>query len=106
VRVQQGTTCTVTRTTTDGRMRLTQKFTKKATNPERTFDISMKIDNLTGSTISNLVLRRVATIDISSAISEYHATTRESAMSWGTKAMSIPYAVRLRRITASGRSRQ
>jgi hypothetical protein len=97
-----GTTCTVTRTTTDGRMRLTQNFTKKANNPDRTFDISMKVDNLTGSTISNLVLRRVADIDIAAVLNEYHATTRESAMTWGTKAMGIPYAVRLRRILPPG----
>lgn len=43
-----GNTCTVTRNTTDGRLRLIQKFTKPA-NSKRTFNIKMTVRNLIAS---------------------------------------------------------
>ena len=95
-----GNTCTVTRNTSDGRMRLTQELTKPA-GLDRSFNIKMTVKNLTGAGINNVVLRRLATVDINSAISEWHESTRDSSSGWGTKADGIPYAVRLRHVTRS-----
>lgn len=92
------TNCTVTRTTSDGRMRLTQTF-KKATDSNRSFDITMKVQNISGVNISGVILRRAVTIDINSAISEWHDGPRDSSSGWGTKDSGLPFAVRLRHIT-------
>ncbi len=93
-----GNTCTVTRNTTDGRLRLIQEFTKPA-NSERTFNIKMTVRNLTASNINNVNLRRLAIVDINGAISEWHHATRDSYSAWGTKVDAIPFATRLRHIT-------
>ncbi len=95
-----GATCTVTRDTSDGRMRLIQEMTQPA-GLDRTFNIKMTVKNLTGAGINNVVLRRFATVDINSAISEWHESTNNSSSGWGTKDDGIPYAVRLRHITRS-----
>lgn len=95
-----GNTCTVTRNTTDGRLRLTQEFTKPA-NSERSFNIKMTVRNLTGSNVTNVLLRRIAAPDIDGAFSEWHHATRDSYSAWGTKATNNPFAVRLRHITKS-----
>ncbi len=95
-----GNTCTVTRNTTDGRLRLTQEFTKPATS-ERSFNIKMTVRNLTGSNVNNVNLRRLAVVDINGAINEWHHATRDSYSAWGTKADTIPFAVRLRHVTKS-----
>ena len=93
-----GNTCTVTRNTTDGRLRLIQEFTKPA-NSERSLNIKMTVRNLTGSNVNNVNLRRLAVVDINGAIDEWHHATRDSYSAWGTKADAIPFATRLRHIT-------
>jgi hypothetical protein len=96
----RGASCTVTRNTSDGRLRLTQLLTKPA-GLNRSFDIKMTVQNVGGGTVSNVVLRRLATVDIKSAISEWHESTRDSSTGFGTKSAGIPYAVTLRHITRS-----
>jgi hypothetical protein len=93
-----GPTCTVARNTADGRMRLTQRLTKP-TGLNRAFDIQMTLQNIGGTTVSNVMLRRQATVDISGAFSEWHESTREASSAQGTKADGIPFSVRLRHIT-------
>lgn len=95
-----GNTCTVTRNTTDGRLRLIQELTKPD-DRERSFNIKMTVKNLTGSNVNNVNLRRLAVVDINGAIAEWHHATRDSYSAWGTKADNIPFAVRLRHVTKS-----
>ncbi len=95
-----GNTCNIVRTTSDGRMRITQEMTKPA-GLDRTLNIKMTVRNLTGSNINNVILRRIANVDINSIFEEWHEATRDSSSAWGTKIDNTPYAVRLRHITRS-----
>lgn len=92
-----GNSCSVTRTTSDRRLKLTQVLTKP-TDRNRSFDITMSVQNVSGLSLSGVILRRMATFDISNSISEWHDGPLDSASAWGTKAAGIPYAVRLRHI--------
>ena len=93
-----GNTCKVTRITADGKMSLVQELSKPTTL-DRSFNIKMTVKNLTGGNINSVILRRLATVDINSAIDEWHDATRDSVSAWGTKADAIPFAVKLRHIT-------
>lgn len=58
-----GPPVTVTRTTSDGRVRLKQTFT--FSGARRSLQIKMDVTNLTGSTMSGVTIRRHADLDIS-----------------------------------------
>lgn len=92
-----GNSCSVTRTTADRQLKLTQVLTK-STDRNRTFDITMSVQNVSGFSLGGVILRRLATFDISNSVSEWHDGPLDSASAWGTKQAGIPYAVRLRHI--------
>jgi hypothetical protein len=83
-----GTSCTVTRTTTDGRMRLRQVISKTA--PERSLDIEMTLTKLGSGSVTGVVLRRQVDFDVDTGgpagsgdfTNWFGATERDSAFAW------------------------
>lgn len=82
------TSCTVTRNTIDNRLELKQVISKSSA--ERSATIAMTVRNLTGSSISGVVLRRQADLDVdtggtlgtASFQNWFGSTERESAFAW------------------------
>jgi hypothetical protein len=82
------TSCTVTRKTSDGRLELRQVIKKNAT--DRSTTIAMRLRNLTGSSISGVVLRRQADPDVDTGGSLgtgdftnwFGSSERDSAFAW------------------------
>lgn len=83
-----GSTCTVTRTTTDGQFRLRQVISKVST--ERAVTIEMTLTKLGQTTANNVILRRQVDFDVDASgslgsgnfTSWFGATERESVFAW------------------------
>ncbi|WP_157119133.1 hypothetical protein [Azohydromonas lata] len=83
-----GSTCTVTRTTTDGLFRLRQVISKDTV--QRAVTIEMTLTKLGQTTASNVTLRRQVDFDVDASgslgsnnfTSWFGATERESAFAW------------------------
>lgn len=84
-----GMTCTVTRTTTDGKLQLKQVITKNpAADKSVTFVMTLK--NLTGASIGGVVLRRQVDFDVDTGGSLgtgdfenwFASTDRDAAFAW------------------------
>jgi hypothetical protein len=77
-----GSTCTVTRNTADGRLELRQVITKNVPF-ERSFNVQMRVRNLTGSRISGIILRRHVDFDVDAPSANYFmATESDSVVGW------------------------
>jgi len=79
-----GSPWTVTRNTSDGRLKFTQVFTFNATS--KSLNIVMTLKNLTGSTINNVVLNRVAALRIDLGFVDprdnWFAPTNDAVSGW------------------------
>jgi hypothetical protein len=101
-----GTACTITRTTSDGRMRLVQRITKGPAF-ERALNIEMTLTNQSGINFSNVVLRRQVDFDVDtggrfgtrSFRNRFAATERDSVTAWNAPGdnVSEDHAMLLRR---------
>lgn len=83
-----GNTCTVTRTTSDGWMRLRQVITK--VDIERSLTIEMTLTKIAGPFVSGVVLRRQVDLDVDTGgslgsgdfVNWFGASERESVWAW------------------------
>jgi hypothetical protein len=95
----QGTS-NVLRSTSDGVLSLNQAFTFSAANKQ--LQIAMTVKNLTGSTVTNVVLRRFADFDIDGeGGDDYHATTADSYFAWGSHGMVLRHIAQPATVTRS-----
>jgi hypothetical protein len=83
-----GNSCTFTRNTVDNVLELQQVLTKNS-NEERSINVQMTVRNLRGSTVSNVILRRHADIDVDaygsgsgSVINWFGASEVDSIFAW------------------------
>lgn len=86
-----GTTCTVTRNTSDGLMQLKQEFT--FVGAEKRLRIKHTVKNLSGGPLFSVVLRRQADFDIEqnvtgTFVNNHAATEREAVFAWNDAADS------------------
>jgi hypothetical protein len=102
-----GNTCTITRTTSDGWLRLRQVITK--VDIERALTVEMTLTKIAGPDVSGVVLRRQVDFDVDAGgslgsgnfVSWFGASERESVWAWNA-ANDTPregHAVMLRQIT-------
>lgn len=85
-----GSTCTVTRNTSDGQFRLRQVITKNSV--ERAVTVEMTLTKLGQTAVSNVVLRRQVDFDVDAGgslgsnnfVSWFGATERESVFAWNS----------------------
>lgn len=83
----QGTS-NVLRNTSDNVLSLNQAFTFSGTNKQLT--IAMTVKNLTGSTVTGVVLRRQVDFNIDTVGNDdWHAATVDSYFAWGTHGMVL-----------------
>jgi hypothetical protein len=72
---------TVTRNTTDGKFRLKQVWTKPDAT-EKDVTVTMTVTNRSNSTINDVILSRVADLDVGGTTSDYGAQTTDSLFQW------------------------
>lgn len=89
-----GNSCTITRDTSDGILRLTQLI--QFADETNSLVISMRVTNLSGSTVNSIVLRRHADFDIDNSLPNFFAATSENGVTaWneGGHSMTLRNAV-------------
>ncbi|WP_298233427.1 hypothetical protein [uncultured Azohydromonas sp.] len=101
-----GNSCTITRNTSDGWLRLRQVITKVDT--ERALTVEMTLSRIGGPALSGVVLRRQVDLDVDAGgslgsgntVSWFAATERESVWAWNsaTDTNNEGHAVMLRQI--------
>ena len=84
-----GSRCTITRNTTDGILQLQQVITKNASS-DRSFGVAMTVRNLTGGSVTGIILRRQADLDVDTGgalgtagfVNWFGSTERDSVTVW------------------------
>ena len=92
----RGSTCTITRTTTDGLLQLTQVITKNASS-DRSFGVQMTVRNLSGGTVTGITLRRQVDLDVDTGgplgtagfVNWFGSTERDSVTAWNPPNQSV-----------------
>src|SRR5215210_1618936 len=72
---------TVTRNTTDGKFQLKQVWNKPDA-AEKDVTVTMTVTNRSSSTINDVILSRVADLDVGGTSKDYGAQTTDSAFQW------------------------
>ena len=91
-----GSRCTITRNTTDGLLQLRQVITKNASS-DRSFSVEMTVRNLTGGSVTGIILRRQADLDVDTGgalgtagfVNWFGSTERDSVTVWNPPNQSV-----------------